>query len=200
MPENRGTPASASIVSAPAPAPEPILPKPGRLAEAEKRIRRLHGENLATPSILGMLNGIDQEGVSEPEARSAKGKVSLKEQHFEQDQLIKGWKDFANTVEAGQLKSALSVRDPFLLDNYVIEYNLDNEVQRQRIVVDLKPKLLAYLHKVLNNERISIEFNVVENQEEILNKPYTDQEKFNALLAKYPLLGIMKQRFGLDFE
>lgn len=110
------------------------------------------------------------------------------------------WKAFADTVDAAQLRSALAVREPLLLDRFVVEYHLDNEVQRQRIVLDLKSKLLAFLHQALQNERIEINFNVTENQEEIANKPYTDQEKFNFLLAKYPLLGDMKSKFGLDFE
>jgi len=138
--------------------------------------------------------------VSEPDPNSESDKGAIKEQQFDQNQLIKAWKEFAETVEAAQLKSALSVREPVLLDNFIVEYNLDNEVQRQRIVLDLKPKLLAFLIRILHNDSIDIEFSVKENNQEILNKPYTDQEKFNALSAKYPILGLMKQRFGLDFE
>ena len=62
-------------------------------------------------------------------------------------------------------------------------------------MLDLKPKLLSYLHGVLQNEKITLEFNVAENPEEILNKPYTNQEKFNMMVTKYPVLGMMKQRF-----
>ena len=160
----------------------------------------MHTENLSTPSIFGMLNGNNFSGVSEPASALLKEKGVIKEQAFDADQLTKAWKEFADTVDAAQLRSALSVREPFLTDNFKIGYNLDNEVQRQRIILDLKPKLLAYLNKILHNDQISIEFNVTENLEEIMNKPYTDQEKFNSLVAKYPVLGIMKQRFGLDFE
>jgi DNA polymerase-3 subunit gamma/tau len=92
------------------------------------------------------------------------------------------------------------VREPNLLENFSVEYSLDNEVQKQRIILDLKPKLLAHLHRELHNELISIEFNVTENKDEILNKPYTEQEKFNALALKFPALGLLKQKFGLDFE
>ncbi len=160
----------------------------------------MHTENLSTPSISGMLNGNNLSVVSEPGSALLKEKGVIKEQAFDTDQLIKAWKEFADTVDAAQLRSALSVREPFLTDNFKISYNLDNEVQRQRIILDLKPKLLAYLNTALHNDQISIEFNVTENLEDIMNKPYTDQEKFNSLVTKYPVLGIMKQRFGLDFE
>ena len=146
------------------------------------------------------MNGAKSEDSGGAGSDVVKAKSHLKEHPFDQNELSDAWNIFAGTVDAAQLKSALSVREPILHENSCIVYNLDNEVQRQRITLDLKPKLLAYLHKVLKNDRISIEFNVTESQEEILNKPYTEQEKFNTLAAKYPALGILKQRFGLDFE
>lgn len=180
--------------------PADRLTTPIKTTNIERRTKRHHSENLSTPSISGMLRGETQAGAPESDSNS-KGLMSpAKEQPLDQNQLIQAWRDFAETVDAAQLKSALSVREPVLTDNYCVEYNLDNEVQRQRITMDLKPKLLAHLSSVLHNDHITIEFSVKENLQEIMNKPYTDQEKFNALSAKYPILGLMKQRFGLDFE
>lgn len=138
-------------------------------------------------------------GVAEPDSRLTK-ESAPKERPVDTGMLTEVWKAFAEKVDAPQLRSALSVREPSLREDHIIEYNLDNEVQRQRITLDVKPKLLAYLHENLHNELLKVEFRVTENVEEILNKPYTDQEKYNSLLAKYPVLGILKQKFGLDFE
>jgi hypothetical protein len=171
-----------------------------KLTDKERRSRYLHTENLSTPSISGMLSGKNLSGVSEPGSNIAIPSQNLQGETFDIAQLLHAWKDFADSVQAAQLKSALSVREPMLDEGFNVIYNLDNEVQRQRIVLDLKPKLLAHLHAALHNEKIMVEFNVTENKDEILNKPYTNQEKFNVLAAKYPVLGIMKQRFGLDFE
>jgi hypothetical protein len=171
-----------------------------RLTDKERRSRYMHTENLSTPSISGMISGKNLAGVSEPGSIGLNQHLDLTGQIFDLAQLNQAWKDFAETVEAAQLKSALSVREPILDEELNVIYNLDNEVQKQRIVLDIKPKLLAYLHAALHNEKIRIEFNVTENKDEILNRPYTNQEKFNVLAAKYPVLGIMKQRFGLDFE
>jgi len=191
--------------SNPAPIPQssvsaqPVKSPPvSHLSDKDRRSRYMKTENLSTPSISGMLNG-DQLVVLEPERSGMRGET-LNEQSFDSAQLINAWKEFAEVVEAAQLKSALSVREPILTDNYVVTYSLDNEVQRQRITLDIKPKLLAHLHKVLHNDRISVEFDVTENQSEIMNKPYTNQEKFNALAARYSVLNLMRQRFGLDFE
>jgi DNA polymerase-3 subunit gamma/tau len=211
-----GTPSSTSVsVSSPISIPDKDISVPSqgtektkepqyspvsRTTDAERRSRRQHSENLATPSISGMLKGTGLSPVSEPNVQMPKAKVTSPEEPFNLSQLLIAWKDFADTVDAAQLKSALSVREPILLDDFCIEYNLDNEVQRKRIIMDVKSKLLAYLHKILKNEHITIEFNVSENLEEIMNKPYTDQEKFNSMAAKYPALSLMKSKFGLDFE
>ncbi len=172
----------------------------GTITDTERRTRRLHNENLSTPSISGMLKGNDLANISEPHPHGHKGQEIVREDSFDAEQLRAVWKDFADQVDAAQLKSALSVREPELLDNFRVEYNLDNDVQQKRIVLDLKSKLLGHLQKLLNNDLITIEFYVTENLQEIMNKPYTDQEKFNSLVAKYPALGVMKNRFGLDFE
>jgi DNA polymerase-3 subunit gamma/tau len=184
----------------PAKVARPDNPPKNLPAEPVKKTRRAHMEHLSTPSISGMLRGEQLPGVSEPGSPLSVGRENAPDQSFDAVQLATAWKSFAESVEAGQLKSALSVREPILLDNFSVEYNLDNEVQKQRIIQDLKPKLLAHLHRELRNELISIEFNVTENKDEILNKPYTEQEKFNTLALKFPALGILKQRFGLDFE
>ena len=135
-----------------------------------------------------MLNGGKLSGVSEPVADRLKASSNPKECPFDVSQLIDAWKKFAESVDAAQLRSALSVREPIFTEDYNIVYNLDNEVQRQRITLDLKPKLLAHLHTALHNDKITVEFNVTENKEEIQNRPYTNQEKFNVLSAKYPIL------------
>lgn len=188
------------VTVAPVKVADPVNPTQNLPSEPVKKTRRAHLEHLATPSITGMLKGDQLSAVSEPGQGLTGGEVKARNHPFDSNQLAAAWKSFAESVEAGQLKSALSVREPIILENFSVEYNLDNEVQKQRIVLDLKPKLLAHLHRELRNELIGIEFNVTENKEEILNKPYTDQEKFNTLAAKFPALNLLKQKFGLDFE
>lgn len=67
------------------------------------------------------------------------------------------WKKFVEQVDAPQLKSALSTREPKLNENWRIEYLLDNDVQLQRITLDLKPRLIGHLHRTLQNELIEID-------------------------------------------
>ena len=117
-----------------------------------------------------------------------------------QQELLQCWKVFVGTIEAPQLKSALSAREPSLNDRMQIEYELDTELQFNRLSLDLKPKLLGFLRRHFDNETIEIHFKISEgtsNQSEI---PYTDEERWNLLVNRYPSLSGLKSKFGLDFE
>lgn len=119
---------------------------------------------------------------------------------FTQDQLNHIWKIFVEDIDAPQLKSALSSRLPLLKEEWKIIYELDNELQNQRIILELKPQLLGFLRQHFENEKIEIEFIIVENEDYKPDVPYTDTEKWQALAEKYPALVSLKNKFGLDFQ
>ena len=96
------------------PVPDAKSPPVSRMSDSERRSRYLHTENLSTPSISGMLSGKNLAGIAEPSQDLLKEKGSVPERPFDLRQLVKAWKEFAETVDAAQLKSALSVRDPEL--------------------------------------------------------------------------------------
>lgn len=156
---------------------------------------------IATPSIFGLLNGDAAEETLTSATQSIPGQINatLKES-FTAESLVSVWKKFVEQVDAPQLKSALGSREPVLKENWRIEYSLDNDLQLQRITLDLKPKLIGFLHRNLKNELIEIDFTVVVSNDEIAHRPYTDTEKWNVLAEKYPALSVLKTKFNLDFE
>ena len=87
-----------------------------------------------------------------------------------------------------------------LNDRTQIEYLLDTELQFNRITMDLKPKLLGFLRRHFDNEAIEIHFKISETTSNQANIPYTDEERWNLLVNRYPSLGGLKSKFGLDFE
>jgi hypothetical protein len=119
---------------------------------------------------------------------------------FSQMELIEVWKDFVKKIDAPQLKSALSAREPSLGDNWQILYELDTELQFNRLTFDLKPKLLGYLRSRLNNEAIEIHFTISDCMGQQPHIPFTDSERWDLLVEKYPALAILRSKFGLDFE
>ena len=181
-------------------APKPSIPDHGTHRSA---IPRVAGKNaFATPSITDALREDtitnDQKPTSNKDGNLA---VSVPEvKPFLQEKLAEAWKIFVEKIDAPQLKSALSSREPILKANWRIEYELDNEMQLQRLTNDLKPKLLGFLRRNFSNESIEIEFLVIPNSEERPLTPYTDAEKWNSLVEKYPALANLKTKFGLDFE
>jgi len=156
----------------------------------------------STPSILDALKDDPKSEnatlVAHDEGVTYSGKEERKT--FTGAELIEAWKSFVSTIDAPQLKSALSARDPGLSGRWNVSYELDTELQYNRLTHDLKPKLLGYLRRKFGNEAIEINFTVSEGTNIQSGIPYTDEERWNLLVSKYPALASLKSKFGLDFE
>ena len=122
------------------------------------------------------------------------------ENSFSDQELLEAWKSFVDSIEAAQLKSALSAREPVLAEKWQVQYELDSELQLNRLTLDLKPKLLGFLRETFKNERIEIQFKVSVNTIQQTRTPYTEAERWDLLVEKYPALAALKSKFGLDFE
>ena len=166
-------------------------------------IRRFTGrESYSTPSILDALKDdvkAEDVGIVSEVAANQYSKNTLTHA-FSQQELVDGWKNFVETIDFPQLKSALSIREPLLTNNWLIEYELDTELQLNRLTLDLKPKLLGFLRHKFRNDAIEIQFKVSGAVEHQSNIPYTDAERWALLAEKYPSLALLKSKFGLDFE
>ena len=120
---------------------------------------------------------------------------------FLQEELINAWKIFVDKIaDAPQLKSALGTREPSISGEWQIEYDVDTDLQLNRLALDIKPKLQAYLRNHFGNEAIEILFKVSDNASSKSNIPYTEAERWALLVEKYPALATLKSKFGLDFE
>ncbi len=135
-----------------------------------------------------------------PEISDNQPESEVKEHTFTQEELVVEWKNFVANVDAAQLKSALGAREPLLTEGWQIEYELDTELQLNRLTLDLKPKLLGYLRNRFGNDAIEIQFKVSEGTVSKTNAPYTEAERWSSLVEKYPALAMLKSKFGLDFE
>jgi len=119
---------------------------------------------------------------------------------FSPEALLSAWKLFVSTIDSAQLKSALGAREPKISDAWQIEYELDTELQFNRLALDIKPKLQHYLRQHFQNEAIEIQFKVSASSSNSTHVPYTDAERWSLLVEKYPALATLKSKFGLDFE
>jgi len=147
------------------------------------------------------LKGNTSSGEYQKEAAGKAKQVAEPEVHpFTGEQLVAAWKEFVVRVEAPQLNAALSTREPSLSDDWTVNYMLDNETQRERLVLEVKPKLLGFLRRTLRNERIEVEFQIAEGDDALPRKPYSDTEKWQAMVDENPSLALFKKMFGLDFD
>jgi len=120
---------------------------------------------------------------------------------FTQQELFASWKLFVDEIEdAPQLKSALGTREPSMTGKCQIEYELDTELQLNRLALELKPKFQGYLRNYFGNDAIEIQFKVSDCNNTKSNIPYTDAERWCSLVDRYPALATLKSKFGLDFE
>lgn len=203
---NRITTSTSVQVSAPpvaqaASQPEQPLTETAVLRPATRKVTARGA--FSTPSILDALRDEQVGEVSEyvAESNGPQYVKSIKEKSFNQQELLLAWKDFVvGITDAPQLKSALGAREPVLINQWQIEYVLDTELQFDRLTLDLKPKLLGFLRRQLENELIEIIFSVSAETNQQSNVPYTDEEKWNLLVSKNPSLAGLKSKFGLDFE
>jgi hypothetical protein len=168
---------------------------------AHRPVKRMPGkEAFVIPSITEALKDSSEIKEYKTNIPNSASQKQIQENSFTQEQLVEVWKNFTERIDAPQLKSALSCRFPLLQENWLISYDLDNELQNQRITLEWKPQLLGYLRQNLRNEKIEIEFKILDIVDNTSSIPYTDAEKWEVLAQKYPALVSLKNRFGLDFQ
>ena len=167
---------------------------------ATKRV--MGREAFSTPSIMDALRDVSKKDESGLLFKSSDHKeVKPPSQNpFSQNELAEAWKNFVDAIESAQLKSALSAREPVLADNWKVEYELDSELQLNRLTLDLKPKMLGFLRERFKNEMIEIHFSVSAANVQQSRTPYTEAERWDSLVEKFPALAALKSKFGLDFE
>ena len=177
-----------------------VVTKPAILRPTTQRVTNRGA--YSTPSILDALR--DKPKEDEPGVVSEVGANQYSKNEtvypFSQQELMEAWKIFVEKIDAPQLKSALGAREPSFNGAWQIEYELDTELQLNRLALDLKPKLQSYLRQHFRNEAIEIQFKVSNSASLQSNIPYTDAERWTLLVEKYPALASLKSKFGLDFE
>ena len=187
--------------------PHVTAPQKSVVAEPANRpptARRVAGRGAySTPSIMDALRGEPKAEDTKVISEVASNQYSTNETAypFSRQELLEAWKIFVDKIEdAPQLKSALGIREPSVSGEWQIEYELDTELQLNRLALDIKPKLQAYLRNRFRNEAIEIQFKVSDTASHQSSTPYTDAERWALLVEKYPALAALKSKFGLDFE
>jgi DNA polymerase III subunit gamma/tau len=120
---------------------------------------------------------------------------------FTVEQLMEKWISYAEKVNKKNKKTlhtALTSSEPFLKEDFLIEYTLDNKTLFDNFNRE-KQLFLDHLKQELNNYSIQLRTKLIksENEEIFL---YTDKEKFKKLAESHPELIYLKDKLNLDFE
>jgi len=85
---------------------------------------------------------------------------------------------------------------PELENEQTIKIHLSNAAQKDTFILNYRPKLVTFLESRFIMSGIDIETTVdLSESNEIL---YSDEQKLNYLINKYPILKDMKKTFNLD--
>jgi len=111
--------------------------------------------------------------------------------------LLNIWPNFAEKyVEQVHLYNTLSI-NPELLPKNIVNFNVENSVQQDQFR-SLKPEIIGFLRRGLNNSTIDVSVEIVRSVVE--NKIMTDDQKMKAMMQKNPALQLFKNKFNLDFN
>jgi DNA polymerase-3 subunit gamma/tau len=114
--------------------------------------------------------------------------------------MIIAWGDFTQEVmsDSPRVSSMFKSIKPELQNDDIILLHLSNAAQKDMFVQTYKQKLINFLEARFGTKRIDIETVVdLSDTNEIL---YSDEQKYNFLTNKFPVLKDMKKAFNLDFE
>jgi len=152
------------------------------------------------PSIKDALNGVHKKKEEENGIGNS-GEVAVLSAPFNQEDLLRHWDAYTESIKNEKPRMANSLKHhlPRLGDALQIELVLSNSAQLEEFQSDIKPELLVYLEKALQNNQFKI-LPVIAETEEQQNTLYTSEEKFDHMVKKNPELGKLKERFNLDFE
>lgn len=123
------------------------------------------------------------------------GKAELNEENF-----ANAWKGFVDSLrgEGPRIISMFKSLQPEMEDNHTIKIHLSNAAQKDLFVQNYRQKLTSYMENKFQVTDLDIETSVdLSESNEVL---YTDEQKYNYLQAKYPILKDFKKAFNLDFS
>ena len=114
--------------------------------------------------------------------------------------LAAAWKVFINSLkdEGPRIISMFKSIMPEVEDNHTVRIHLSNAAQKDLFVQNYRQKLASYIEKRFLVTELDIETPV--DLSETNDLLYTDEQKFNYLQTKYPIMKDFKKTFNLDFS
>ena len=110
----------------------------------------------------------------------------------------KAWIRFTDnlTSDGTRIVSMFKTIRPELLGDNKIRIHLSNDTQKDPFILNYRQKLILFMENSFNIKGLDIETTI--DKVEKADILYTDEQKYNHLFGKYPILKEMKKSFNLD--
>jgi DNA polymerase-3 subunit gamma/tau len=193
----------------PLPSKSEIIREPSRYSEKKEisteAVQGRHDPVIVKPSKAFSIKEIISED-NRPAVNNQEDAVVLKEpevhlkpkQEFTPDAFEIAWLEFTDGLrgEGTRIVSMFKSIRPELENDQTIKIHLNNAAQKDTFILNYKPKLISFLENKFILSDIDVETTVdLSESSEIL---YSDEQKLNYLINKYPILREMKKTFNLD--
>jgi DNA polymerase-3 subunit gamma/tau len=177
---------------------EPKNNPPEKVAEAAGKTPEKESRSISIKDI------ISEENAKYNQSQSSGGPVVKEADHpledFTSERFMEQWQAFTTEVsgDSPRVASMFKSIKPEVHSDNTVSLHLSNTDQKDIFIQNYKPRLYNFLEKRFKTEGISIEA-IVDNSESngIL---YSDEQKYNHLISKYPEIKEIRKSFNLDFE
>ncbi|MBW6490869.1 MAG: DNA polymerase III subunit gamma/tau [Lentimicrobium sp.] len=121
-------------------------------------------------------------------------------EQFTQADLERIWEPMVAGIskDLANLYHTLTCRTPVLADDFKVVVTVDNKIQSSE-VIGKRTEILSFLRQELKNWGIQLEV-LVSDRPSASRKPYTDQEKFDAMVKDNPAIKTLKDQLNLDID
>jgi DNA polymerase III subunit gamma/tau len=112
------------------------------------------------------------------------------------------WNAYSDQIREEKPRMAVTIRNihPLIDENAVIRIELKNRDQMEDFYSSVKGDLEKFLRREMQNDKITIEAQLIESQDPGHIRLYTSEEKFKYLCQKNPLLSKFRQELNLELE
>ncbi|MFN2395011.1 MAG: DNA polymerase III subunit gamma/tau [Bacteroidales bacterium] len=119
------------------------------------------------------------------------------EETFSDEQLLDVWEKLKERYKNSSVTTftAINTYKPRVRENNIIELDVDNLVLKDNIF-ELKPEILSFLRKHLNNYAVNLDVKIVEVPK--IQKAYLPAEKYKKMVEKNPNIDKLKNDLDLD--
>jgi DNA polymerase-3 subunit gamma/tau len=156
-----------------------------------------HAKSFSIKNIISDEKKAAQSDIKKIEESELKNESGQREE-FNTLSFDKAWKEFTDLLkgEGTRVISMFKSVTTELENDHIIKIHLSNAAQKDLFIQNYKQKLTSFLNKRFQSRDIDIE--TIVDLSETNDLLYSDEQKYNYLVTKYPELKDFKKAFNLD--